>query len=70
LPGEMERDLTAGEGRPFTLLYAVPADAGPLRLYVTEGYGIDHVIEAFLIGDEDSLFHKHVTHALQPAERI
>ena len=28
------------------------------RLDIREGYGIDHAIEAVLVDDEDSVFHK------------
>ena len=37
---------------------------GPDVLRFTEGYWIDRVIELFLIGDEDSLFHGRRTFAL------
>lgn len=41
-------------------------NAPDLKLSVTEGYGIDKVIEAFLIGDEDSLFHQPTLFRIEP----
>lgn len=40
------------------LVFDVPEFATGLRLLITEGYGIDKYIEAVLIDDEDSIFHK------------
>ena len=39
------------------IVFDVPEPATELKLLITEGYGIDKVIEHVLIGDEDSLFH-------------
>jgi hypothetical protein len=41
-----------------TIVFDLPADAKDPLLDLTEGFGIDHAIETFLIGDEDSIFHK------------
>ena len=40
------------------LVNPLPADVKNPRLDIREGYGVDHVIEAVLIGDEDSILHK------------
>lgn len=69
-----ERDLSAeanlGEQPPFEkkvspmesfekqIVFDLPVDVQDPRLDLREGYGIDHAIEAILIGDEDSIFHK------------
>jgi hypothetical protein len=41
-----------------TIVFDLPADAKDPLLDLTEGFGIDRAIESFLIGDEDSIFHK------------
>jgi len=69
-----QRDLAAeanlGEQPPFEtkiapaqsfekeIVFDLPADAKAPRLDLKEGYGIDHAIEAVLVDDEDSIFHK------------
>ncbi len=69
-----ERDLDAeselGEQPPFDtkispaesfekeIVFDLPENVPDPRLDIKEGYGIDHVIEAVLIDDEDSIFHK------------
>jgi len=39
-------------------------DAATPSLSVREGYGIDHLIELVLAGDEDSLLHARTTFGL------
>ncbi len=72
-----QAELQLGEQPPFEkkilpvesfekeIVFDLPADAKNPRLDVREGYGIDHVIEAVLIGDEDSLFHKRIRFNLE-----
>jgi hypothetical protein len=40
------------------IVFDLPGGVKNPRLDIREGYGIDHVIESVLIGDEDSIFHK------------
>lgn len=40
------------------LVFDLPLDVREPRLDMREGWGVDHFIEAVLIGDEDSIFHK------------
>jgi hypothetical protein len=40
------------------IVFDLPLDAKNPRLDIREGYGIDHAIEAILVDDEDSLWHK------------
>ena len=47
------------------IVFDLPTDVKEPRLDIREGYGIDRVIEAFLIGDEDSIFHKRSYFKLQ-----
>jgi Domain of unknown function (DUF4352) len=59
-----------GPGRSYTkqVVFDVPADATQANLQVTEGPWIDHLLELFLIGDEDSLFHKPTLLSLELAQ--
>lgn len=45
-------------------VFDLPANVKNPRLDIKEGYGIDHAIEAVLIGDEDSVWHKRNYFAL------
>ena len=47
------------------IVFDLPVGVEQPKLDIREGYGIDHVIEAFLIGDEDSIFHKRNYFKLQ-----
>ena len=40
------------------IVFDLPGDVQNPRLDMREGYGIDHLIEAVLVDDEDSIFHK------------
>lgn len=59
LGGEASLDRQAGPGESYTvrLVFDLAVDSATPTLYVTEGYGIDHLIELVLAGDEDSLLH-------------
>ncbi len=81
-----ERDLAAeanlGEQPPFDrkispvesfekeIVFDLPADVANPRLDLREGFGIDHVIEAVLIDDEDSIFHKRNYFELEEQNRL
>jgi hypothetical protein len=59
-------DQKVGPGESFEkeIVFDMPADAADPRLDITEGYGIDHLIEAVLIDDEDSILHKRTYFSL------
>jgi hypothetical protein len=58
-PGDdFERKVPAGGDFESEVVFDLPVDVKNLRLDVSEGIGIDKVIESILIGDEDSIFHK------------
>ena len=59
LGADVSLDRQAGPGESYTvrLVFDLAVDSAAPTLYVTEGYGIDHLIELFLAGDEDSLLH-------------
>lgn len=52
------------------IVFDVPSGTGDAKLLITEGYGIDKVIEWFLIGDEDSLFHAQTFFALPEQSEV
>lgn len=54
----LEQEVAAGDSYLRTLVFDLPADARTPTLWVIEEGFPDTLIEAFLIGDDDSLFHK------------
>ena len=60
----LERKLGPGESLARRVVFDLPRGVRRPRLRFTEGYWIDRVIELFLIGDEDSLFHGRRAFAL------
>ena len=59
LGADVSLDRQAGPGESYTvrLVFDLAVDSAAPTLYVTEGYGMDHLIELFVAGDEDSLLH-------------
>jgi hypothetical protein len=55
---EFERRIAPTESFTKEIVFDIPADARNPRLDLKDGYGIDNYIEAILVGDEDSLWHK------------
>lgn len=55
---DLGRDVRSSEILEKEIVFDVPAGIRGPRLDITEGYGIDKLIEAFLVGDEDSFLHK------------
>jgi hypothetical protein len=53
-----EKKISPVESFEKEIVFDLPADVTDPRLDMREGYGIDHAIEALLIGDEDSILHK------------
>jgi len=47
------------------IVFDLPADVIYPRLDIRDGYGIDHLIEAVLVDDEDSVLHKRQFFELQ-----
>lgn len=60
-----EQRISLTESFEKDIVFDLPADVENPRLDIREGYGVDHVIEAVLIGDEDSLFHKRIRFNLE-----
>lgn len=67
---EAEKQLSEGANVPFNqlvpaggsfekeIVFDLTEPAEDLNLSITDTHGVDRVIEAFLIGDEDSMFHE------------
>ncbi len=60
LPPQPEFEKLIGPKERFEkeIVFDLPADIRNPRLDLREGFGIDHVIETVLVGDEDSILHK------------
>jgi hypothetical protein len=61
---DFEKKISPVESFEKEIVFDLPTDVQNPRLDIREGYGIDHVIEALLIDDEDSIFHKQNYFAL------
>lgn len=64
------QDVSNGASFEKEIVFDITEPAKNVRLLVTEGYGIDKVIESIVIGDEDSVFHKPVYFSLENSEQI
>lgn len=54
----LSQDIKGANTIEKEIVFDVQQTAKGLKLSITEGYGIDKVIESVLIGDEDSILHK------------
>lgn len=63
---KFEEKIPAGGSVEDEIAFDLPSDAQNPRLDIREGYGIDHAIEAVLIGDEDSIGHKRSYFKIEP----
>ena len=54
-PAVPDTPIPAGEAREVTVAFAAPADGVTPALRVSEGAGVDRVIEWWLLGDDDAL---------------
>ena len=61
-----EEKIPPGEFIEGEIAFDLPPDANNPRLDIREGYGIDHAIEAVLVDDEDSIWHKRNYFNLEP----
>ena len=58
VPMAFARSVSAGHSYTKTIIFDVPSAVRAPKLLVTQGMVLDRFIERFLIGDEDSLFHR------------
>ncbi|HJS46742.1 MAG TPA: hypothetical protein VJ773_02015, partial [Gemmatimonadales bacterium] len=56
--------LGPGEDRVVTLVFDLPAELVRPRLLIRGGATLERLAELVLLGDDDSLLHAPVTHAL------
>jgi hypothetical protein len=57
--------IAAGESHDVRVVFDLPSDIREPRLLVKDVAGVDRMLEALLIGDDDSIFHKPTTLALR-----
>ncbi|MEO8041744.1 MAG: DUF4352 domain-containing protein [Acidobacteriota bacterium] len=55
---DFEKPISPVESFEKEIVFDLPEKIDQPRLDIREGYGIDHAIEAVLVGDEDSILHK------------
>ncbi len=65
-----EQKVPAGGSFEKEVVFDLPSEIKNPRLDVREGYGIDHAIEAILVGDEDSFLHKRNYFKLEEQPQI
>ncbi|MEO6656199.1 MAG: hypothetical protein ABIO36_08975 [Pyrinomonadaceae bacterium] len=56
---QLGQDIKGRQAIEKEIVFDITGNTQDLKLLITEGYGIDKYIEAVLIGDDDSLGHKH-----------
>jgi hypothetical protein len=65
-----DQKVSAGGSFEKDVVFDLPTDIKNPRLDIRDGYGIDRVIEAVLVGDEDSLFHKRTYFGLDSNNQV
>lgn len=64
-PAPLDQPIGAGGSYASTVVFDLPADARGPRLQVTDGFWAERLVELFLIGDEDSIFHARTSFRLE-----
>jgi hypothetical protein len=65
-----EKRISPVESFEKEIVFDLPENVQNPRLDIREGYGIDHAIEAVLVDDEDSIFHKRYYFELVTDSRV
>jgi hypothetical protein len=55
---QLNQDIKGNQTIEKEIVFDITEPAKDLKLSITEGYGVDKIIEAFLVGDDDSIFHQ------------
>jgi hypothetical protein len=55
----LNQDIKGTETIEKEIVFDLTEPSDRLKLLITEGYSVDKIIEAVLIDDEDSIWHKH-----------
>ena len=63
---QLNQDIKGKETIEKEIVFDVPEPSKDLKLLITEGYGIDKVVEAVLVGDEDSVLHQKTVFKINP----
>lgn len=67
---QLNQDIKGRETIEKEIVFDVAEPAKDLKLSITEGYGIDKVVEAILINDEDSILHQKTVFKLEPQSQM
>lgn len=63
---QLNQDIKGRETIEKEIVFDIAEPAKDLKLLITEGYGIDKVIEAVLVDDEDSILHQKTVFKVEP----
>jgi hypothetical protein len=55
---QLNQDIKGNQIIEKEIVFDITEPAKDLKLSITEGYGVDKIIEAVLVGDDDSIFHQ------------
>ncbi len=66
----LNQDVAANQSFEKEIVFDITEPAQSVRLLVTEGYGVDKIIEAVLVGDEESIGHKRNYFKLETNEQV
>lgn len=55
---QLNQEIKGAETIEKEIVFDLTEPSDTLKLLITEGYGVDKIVEAFLIDDEDSIWHK------------
>jgi hypothetical protein len=60
----LTRVVSAGDAFLTTVVFDLPADAAEPRLFASDGFWAERIVERLLIGDEDSFLHRRTAFRL------
>jgi hypothetical protein len=55
---QLNQDIKGNQIIEKEIVFDITEPTNKFKLSITEGYGVDKIIEAFLVGDDDSIFHQ------------
>ncbi len=61
----LDQEIKGNETIEKEIVFDLTEPSDRLKLLITEGYGVDKLVEAFLINDEDSILHKQTYFKLE-----
>lgn len=66
----LNRDVKTNEPFEKEIVFDLTEPANDLKLSITEGYGVDKIIEAVLVNDEDSIFHQPTVFKIEAKNQV